>query len=86
MLVNPNTHESLGAAHASADADMGPHVITSSHHSASQHGALENILQKHPSCIDNLLENICTCYNLADIKARLTQLDEASDEEETDVN
>jgi hypothetical protein len=47
----------------------------------SQHSALERILHEHPSCIDNLLDNMCTCYNIHDIKARLTQLDEGTDEE-----
>lgn len=38
------------------------------------HAALEDILHRHPECIDSMLANMCTCYNLEDIKARLGEL------------
>ena len=36
--------------------------------------SLENILKQEPACIDSLLNNMCTCYNLGEIKTRLGRL------------
>lgn len=43
-----------------------------------KHEALEDILHRHPECIDAMLANMCTLYNLNEIKARLSQLEASS--------
>ena len=44
-----------------------------------RHASLEDILHRHPECIDSMLANMCTCYNVNEIKQRLHQLEEAAD-------
>ena len=42
------------------------------------HAALEDILQRHPECIDNMLANMMASYNLEEIKGRLEQIEAAA--------
>ena len=53
-------------------------ALTHCHLYSLKHDALEDILHRHPECIDSMLANMCTCYNLEDIKARLLQLEGSS--------
>jgi hypothetical protein len=39
------------------------------------HAALEDILHRHPECIDNMLANMVNAYDLHDITARLVELE-----------
>lgn len=45
-----------------------------------RHDALEGILHRHPECIDSMLANICTCYNVEEIRTRLGELEAATTE------
>ena len=50
-------------------------ALTHSFLYALKHPALEDILHRHPECIDSMLANMCSSYNLAEIKQRLEELE-----------
>jgi len=58
-------------------------AVTHSFLYSLQQEALERILVRHPSCIDNLLSNMCTWYNLGEIKERLLQIETEMEAEGT---
>ena len=58
--------------------DPGRLLIVDSPSPGQRLAALEDILHRHPECIDNMLANMVNAYDLEEIKARLLELEAAA--------